>query len=109
MAKLQNQFYENKYLSNLGIAKIKELYNNKIPKSNQNIQLKAQVNQILNKKAKKLSEKRALELKAKLVNLSAEEKNQLKKLKLNNIAANMNYMNLRKRNTLPSISAPQSA
>lgn len=109
MAKSQNQFYENKYLSNLGIAKIKELYNNKIPKSNQNIQLKAQVNQILNKKAKKLSEKRALELKAKLVNLSNEEKSQLQKLQLNNIAANMNFMNLRKRNTLPSISATQSA
>lgn len=107
MAKLQNQFYENKYLSNLGIAKIKELYNNKIPKSNQNIQLKAKVNQILSNKAKRLSEKQALELKAKLVNLSAEEKKLLQKLQLNHIAANMRNMNLGKK--LTSISAPQSA
>lgn len=96
MTQAQQDFNNNKLLKKVGINKIQELYKpkNRSNSSNSNILLKKEVNTILNNKAKRLSEIKALELKQKLTNLSEEEKNKLASLSINSLSGNMKNLRL---------------
>jgi hypothetical protein len=70
---LQKESNNNNFLKKLGTTKIMQLY--KYP--NENRELKKKVNNILNRRAKKLSTSKALELKQQIIPLSKKENENL--------------------------------
>lgn len=83
----QNEVNNNNFIQRLGINEIQELYKKKSRQSMTQTEIDSLqiVNNILNKKAKKLSEINALKLKQSLGNINKTELNKLHKLELNNL------------------------
>ena len=87
MKNTQNEVNNNNFIQRLGINEIQELYKKKSRQSMTQTEIDSLqiVNNILNKKAKKLSEINALKLKQSLGNINKTELNKLHKLELNNL------------------------
>ena len=113
---LQKEFENNKeknnFVKNVGINKLGQLYEKKFKNMTQNMtqnmtpnmtpnekELLQKVNNILNDKAKKLSNIQALKLKKSLVNLNNTEKNKLRKLELELLASNVSGLKLQPNNS----------